>query len=209
MNKKEMVGIKLGRLTILSSFKKGRRIYYKCKCECKKSRTIRSDYLPKSCGCLNRENVKNRRSIKSRIRFFWSRINKTDKCWLWIGAKLISGYGYLYLQNGKQSRKKVLAHRFSYILHYGKIPNGKELDHICRIKNCVNPKHLEPVTSKENTYRGTNPKIIIMHRRILTGFCKNGHSVNEWNKKDRRCRLCTNAYKMKLYYKNKNRKKRI
>ncbi len=72
---------------------------------------------------------------------------KTDTCWLWLGFCEPKGYGKLKAW-GEQ-----LAHRLSYRLHVGPIPEGLTLDHLCCNKRCVNPDHLEPVTSGENTRR--------------------------------------------------------
>ena len=89
---------------------------------------------------------------------FWSRVKKTENCWLWTGTHVEQGYGYFSLRG-----KSVLAHRFSYQLKFGNIPAGLQLDHTCRVKDCVNPAHLEAVTHSENQrrkwgYRNNTPK---------------------------------------------------
>lgn len=73
-----------------------------------------------------------------------------DGCWVWTDAAR-AGYGFL-LVNGK----KQMAHRVSYELHVGPIPEGLQIDHLCRNKLCVNPTHLEPVTQRENILRSDN-----------------------------------------------------
>lgn len=83
-------------------------------------------------------------------------------CWLWRGHLTRGGYGQF------ESR---VAHRAAYELFVGPIPDGLQLDHLCRVRNCVNPTHLEPVTAQENTLRS---------RRIKTA-CKNGHEFSEEN----------------------------
>jgi HNH endonuclease len=70
-------------------------------------------------------------------------------CWLWQGALHSAGYGFLSVGGRNQ-----LAHRVAYRLFVGPIPDGLELDHLCRVKHCVNPAHLEPVTTAENLRRG-------------------------------------------------------
>lgn len=75
-------------------------------------------------------------------------VNKTDTCWLWTGFQRGKGYGGFQLKTGAVS-----AHRFAYENLVGDIPAGKQIDHLCMVKLCVNPNHLEPVTSKENNYR--------------------------------------------------------
>lgn len=71
------------------------------------------------------------------------------ECWEWLGWRDKDGYG-------KYSPYKVglRAHRYSYETFIGDIPDGYVIDHLCRNTSCVNPEHLEPVTNKENLYRG-------------------------------------------------------
>ena len=80
---------------------------------------------------------------------FWSKVEKTETCWIWRGARDDKGYGSLGI-NGKILR----AHRVSYEWLIGPIPEGLVLDHLCRVPPCVNPAHLEPVTQGENSRRG-------------------------------------------------------
>ena len=90
---------------------------------------------------------------ESDIKRFWSFVEKTDKCWLWIGTTA-GGYGrfnYRY--------RTFSAHRISYQLALRTIPNGFILDHLCTNKLCVNPDHLNPVSYAENTrYLHKSPK---------------------------------------------------
>lgn len=78
---------------------------------------------------------------------FWANVDKDAgaPCWLWTGSLNSDGYGRF---NGK------LAHRRTYLEVVGPIPDGLVLDHLCRVRNCVNPDHLEPVTQRENMRRG-------------------------------------------------------
>jgi hypothetical protein len=81
---------------------------------------------------------------------FWRRVIKAqpDECWLWTGT-LHRGYGHFSVSRGVTK----YAHRIAYELTIGPIPDGLELDHLCRNKVCVNPQHLEPVTKTENLQR--------------------------------------------------------
>jgi len=71
-------------------------------------------------------------------------------CWNWGKPCFPQGYGILYTA----PRKFSPAHRWVYEHLIGPVPEGKEIDHLCRNRNCVNPEHLEPVTHRENTIRG-------------------------------------------------------
>lgn len=85
---------------------------------------------------------------------FWSKVNKTDACWLWSGTtNPDSGYGRFQVTD-KNSRKSLYAHRYSYELAKGKIAPKLVIDHLCRVPACVNPSHLEAVTNRENGIRG-------------------------------------------------------
>lgn len=80
---------------------------------------------------------------------FWAKVEKRG-CWLWTGVKS-AGYGML-TPRGKGSTMS--AHVFAYEMLVGPVPDGLEIDHLCRNRACVNPEHLEPVTHKVNCRRG-------------------------------------------------------
>jgi len=69
-------------------------------------------------------------------------------CWIWTGSTQWNGYGSVSWKGARR-----VAHRVSYELLAGPIPKGLQLDHLCRVRGCVNPQHLEPVTNKENVRR--------------------------------------------------------
>jgi hypothetical protein len=71
---------------------------------------------------------------------FWAKVEKTDTCWMWTGP-LSHGYG---------RHNQFRAHRVAYELTNGPIPDGMEIDHECRVRQCVNPEHLRLATRKQN-----------------------------------------------------------
>jgi len=88
------------------------------------------------------------RTRKTSTERFWDRVEKTDTCWLWTGSKTQGGYGQLSVDG-----VCVGAHRIAYRLLIGPYPAGYHIDHLCRVRNCVNPDHLEAVTVAENLRR--------------------------------------------------------
>jgi hypothetical protein len=91
-----------------------------------------------------------------------------DGHWLWLGPVNNNGYA----RKGKE-----YVHRMMYVLHVGPIPDGLEIDHICRVRHCVNPAHLEAVTHRENTLRGMT--VAADHARRT--HCPYGHRLDEGN----------------------------
>ena len=105
------------------------------------------------------------------------RIKVTDTCWLWTGSTQRKGYGRC---------SRWLAHRLVYVLLRGPIPDGLQVDHLCRVRNCVNPDHMELVSSRENTFRGISPAA----RNARKTTCPEGHPYDAVWGPNRRCRAC-------------------
>lgn len=126
-----------------------------------------------------------RRSVEQRL---WPRVEFTGFCWLWTGA-LSKGYGMIRV--GGTSRG---THRVAYELLIGPIPDGLELDHLCRVPNCINPDHLDPVTSGENTRRSPTARAAEQARQT---HCHLGHPLFGENllrtPKKRICKTCRAA----------------
>ena len=119
---------------------------------------------------------------------FWKKVNKTETCWLWRGeTNGKGGYGLVYTGEGKPS---FLAHRYAYEQVIGPIQDGLHLDHLCRVRRCVNPAHLEPVTNKENILRGISSPAMNAKKT----HCQKGHEYDRTYKNGSRgCHTCRMA----------------
>lgn len=108
----------------------------------------------------------------------------TDQCVIWPGGIRGQGYGMAYTQD--KAHKPINAHNLVYKVAVGPIPEGLVLDHLCRVRKCVNPTHMEPVTPIENYNRGL--------KVALKTHCKHGHEFTRENtyaaKRQRHCRTC-------------------
>lgn len=106
-------------------------------------------------------------------------------CWVFTGAIANNGYGRIGI--GPTVKQ---AHRVAYELLVGPVPEGLDLDHLCRVRACINPTHLEPVTRLENVRRGTR-------WTVLPQACKRGHPFTADNVMNnhgnRQCKTCHNA----------------
>ncbi|MFG2076909.1 HNH endonuclease signature motif containing protein [Nonomuraea maritima] len=113
---------------------------------------------------------------------FLDKVIKTSGCWLWTGTiGRLNGYGTFSVR-----QKKVYAHRWAYEHFVGPIPEGYQVDHLCRVRDCVNPTHLEAVTQEENLRR----------QAAAVTHCHEGHEYTEKNTRvtsygTRRCRTCS------------------
>jgi hypothetical protein len=123
----------------------------------------------------------------------WAKVEPTGFCWLFTGWLDPQGYGTVTWE-----RKGQRAHRVAYQELVGPIPEGLVLDHLCRVRNCVNPDHLEPVTHKVNLYRGFTEA----RKHGEKTHCKNGHEYTPENtlqtEVQRFCRACARDKQKRL-----------
>lgn len=107
------------------------------------------------------------------------------ECWEWTGGRQHDGYGWVWT-----GARPGYAHRVVYEWLVGPVPEGLELDHLCRNRTCVNPDHLEPVTRRENILRGEG----ITAQQARQTHCKRGHPLSGDNLYrhggHRKCRAC-------------------
>ena len=111
-----------------------------------------------------------------------------SRCWLWTGGVTPAGYGRV-----KWDHADVTVHRLTWEWKNGPIPDGLQLDHLCRNRRCVRPSHLEPVTCRENLRRGNG----WAGRNAQKTHCKYGHEFTDENiyypptrPNQRNCRAC-------------------
>jgi hypothetical protein len=124
---------------------------------------------------------RNRRPAQTVEERFWPKVDKDGPvpdfaphlgpCWIWTGTPALTGYGTFSFD-----RRKFYTHRIAYGLVVGPIPEGLQIDHLCRVRLCCNPAHLEPVTQAENIRRGEGG----IHQRART-HCPSGHPYDEEN----------------------------
>lgn len=128
---------------------------------------------------------------------FWPkvRVDEETGCWLWVGGLTPQGYGLFFLSK-QGEHEKISAHRWCYEFFIGPIPEGLQLDHLCRNRACVCPWHVEPVTCWENLHRGDTSKWGA-HLRAKT-HCPKGHPYDAENTLikhgGRHCRECGRQY---------------
>jgi hypothetical protein len=121
---------------------------------------------------------------------FWPKVDAAGPCWEWTANTTDDGYGRIW--SGPEEDRLLLAHRVAWTLLVGEIPEGLELDHLCRNHACVNPDHLEPVSGLVNQNRGFKPK---------KTHCPKGHAYTPENTSIRKrgngisrgCRTCARA----------------
>lgn len=128
---------------------------------------------------------------------FWRFVDADGDCWDWTGTIHSKGYGYF--NAGKDGNQR--AHRYAWTILVGPIPPHMTIDHVCKRKHCVNPDHMEIVTTQENNLRSGSFSALNARKT----HCKNGHEFTLENtyvqynkgKPGRRCRTCQLAYMAK------------
>ena len=116
----------------------------------------------------------------------WRNIAKTeDGCWRWLGTKTEDGYARIVIDG-----KRTGVHRFMYEQAFGPITPGLQIDHLCRVRDCVNPDHLEAVTCRENLMRGET----FQARNAAKTHCPAGHPYDDFRRGARRCTRCMRHY---------------
>lgn len=124
----------------------------------------------------------------------------TDDCWLYAGYKSDLGYGQLWV-----NRKRYIVHRLSYETFVAPIPDGLLIDHLCSVRHCINPDHLEPVTARVNTLRGQG---VLANKRKT--HCPKGHEYSadntSYNSRGWRvCKACESIRHAKYYHSNSSK----
>jgi hypothetical protein len=126
--------------------------------------------------------------VVSELDRFWLKTmpEPMSGCWLWIGNTSAQGYGTMYFHG-----ENTPAHRAAWQLHRGPIGEGKEIDHLCKTRACVNPDHLRVITKSAN----------LATRDLVRTHCLNGHPLTDDNcyfeRDGRRCKTCRKNYRRK------------
>lgn len=124
---------------------------------------------------------------------FFAMVDANGVCWEWTGHRSRLGYGQFKPERGRC----VSAHRYAWEMLIGPVPEGLELDHLCRNRGCVNPDHMEATTHSMNMRRSTHPIVL---KRYQT-HCKRGHELSGANVghvkggTQRYCRQCRKGYR--------------
>lgn len=135
---------------------------------------------------------------------FWEKVDKTTDCWIWTASKNKHGYGYFRFEG-----RMVKAHIWAYENVNGPVPDGLELDHLCRNTSCVRVDHLEAVPHRINVLRGNG----IAAEHFRKKFCKNGHAFSLENiritKYGRVCIICYRISNLRAVKKYQGKRKML
>lgn len=144
-----------------------------------------------TAGRAREHRVRDHLTDRDEARFF-AKVRQEGDCWVWTAARTGGGYG-----NFTVRRVNITAHRWCWAFMRGWVPEGLQLDHLCRNRACVNPWHLEPVTLRVNLARG-------IHAQRSKTSCKRGHplkgaNLGRQNGGHRYCKTCKRATDAKRY----------
>lgn len=122
---------------------------------------------------------------------FMAKVEVTDGCWLWKASVNNQGYGRFSVESRAQ-----YAHRVAFVLFRGPVPDGLVIDHLCRVRRCVNPAHLRAVTQRENIL--AEGSLSDSRVRAMKTHCLRGHPFDAANTLvnkhgHRACRMCRDA----------------
>lgn len=192
----DLSGERYGRLLVLKRAfnNKRNKIHWLCRCDCGKEVTVARNELrsgdTKSCGCYRVEKIQNPNIVKftyhrkriftpnprkklseqeyldKMIKIFWSKVDKSKDCWIWLASKDKNGYGQFLYKNLRR------AHKFSYFIHHGILEDGKIICHHCDNPSCINPDHLYAGTHQSNS-----------DDKIARGRARYGSRLGRKNKK--------------------------
>lgn len=134
---------------------------------------------------------------------FYSMPEPNTGCWIWTASCSIEGYGHVFMRG-----RQMMAHRASFEIHKGKIPEGLTIDHLCRNTYCINPDHLEAVPTGVNSRRSPNT---IQSINAAKTKCPIGHEYTlentyTWSDGRRECRMCKNNRSRRYYTRTKLQK---
>ena len=144
------------------------------------------------------------RKRKSTHELFWSKVALPDAngCMVWTASLKSNGYGQFHIEG-----KNLYAHRVAYLWLVGPIPDGLQLDHLCRNRKCVAPDHLEAVTQQENLRRGDAG----INNKVKT-HCPRGHAFTPENTRlnkqgSRMCAICKRVSSRASMQRHRDRKR--
>ena len=140
---------------------------------------------------MKRRDTRGRFTVVAPLTRLLEKLNKRgpNDCWIWNGNMGPNGYGLFRWDRTTM----IVAHRAAYLLLVGPIPQGFQIDHLCRNHSCCNPKHMEPVTPRTNVLRGDT----LAAANLAKTHCPQGHPYDRENTKyylnHRSCRICSTA----------------
>lgn len=125
-------------------------------------------------------------------KLIWQKTDRSGDCWVWTAGKNAKRYGQICLYD-KQTRRQFSfkAHRVSYEAVHGKIPDGLQIDHLCKNPSCIRPSHLEAVSARTNNIRSTSPTSILAQKtHCMRGHPLSGENLHIRPNGNRACKLC-------------------